>query len=91
MEKPKASASAVVKETEIYIPLEGIIDLEVERSRLTKEITRLQNSLEGINKKLANEKFVQNAAKEVVEKERAKKTDTENNLEKLKEILSNLN
>jgi valyl-tRNA synthetase len=89
--KPKASASAVVKETEIYVPLEGLIDLDVERSRLQKEITRLEGAMAGIDKKLSNEKFVNNAAPEVVEKERTKKKDWETNLNKLKEILSNLN
>jgi len=91
LSKPKASASAVVKDTEIFVPLEGLIDLDVERSRLQKEITRLEGSLIGINKKLSNEKFVNNAAPEVVEKERTKKKDWETNLNKLKEILSNLN
>ena len=89
--KPKASVSAVVKETEIYVPLEGLIDLDVERSRLQKEITRLEGTMAGIDKKLSNEKFVNNAAPEVVEKERTKKKDWETNLNKLKEILSNLN
>src|SRR3989339_431035 len=91
LSKPKASASAVVKETEIYVPLEGLIDLDVERSRLQKEITRLEGAMVGIDKKLSNEKFVNNAAPEVVENERAKKKDWETNLIKLKEILSNLN
>jgi valyl-tRNA synthetase len=89
--KPKASASSVVKETEIYVPLEGLIDLEVERNRLQKEITRLEGAMEGIDKKLSNEKFVKNAAPEVVEKERIKKKNWETNLNKLKDILSNLN
>src|SRR5690554_1842266 len=89
--KPKASASAVVKETEIYVPLEGLIDLDVERNRLQKEIARLEKSLEGIEKKLSNEKFVKNAAPEVVEKERMKKIDCELNLKKLKEIIAVLN
>ena len=48
--KPKASASAVVKSSEIYIPLEGLIDLDVERQRLQKEITRLEGSLAGMRK-----------------------------------------
>jgi len=89
--KPKASASAVVKNTEIYVPLEGLIDLDVERSRLQKEITRLEGALTGIDKKLSNEKFVKNAAQDVVEKEKLKKKDWEMNLTKLKDILSNLN
>ena len=70
--KPKASASSVVKSSEIYIPLEGLIDLDVERQRLQKEITRLEGSLAGIEKKLSNEKFVSGAPADVVEKERTK-------------------
>ena len=89
--RPKASASAVVKETEIYVPLEGLIDLDVERNRLQKEITRLEGAMAGIEKKLSNEKFVNNAPLEVVEKERTKKKDWETNIIKLKNILSNLN
>jgi len=91
LSKPKASASAVVKETEIYVPLEGLIDLDVERSRLQKEITRLEGAMVGIDKKLSNEKFVNNAAPEVVEKEKMKKKDWETNLKKIKDILSSLN
>jgi valyl-tRNA synthetase len=89
--KPKASASSVVKSSEIYIPLEGLIDLDVERQRLQKEITRLEGSLAGIEKKLSNEKFVNGAPAEVVEKERTKQRDWQENLGKLKEILENLN
>jgi valyl-tRNA synthetase len=91
IEKPKACASAVVKTSEIYVPLEGVIDIEKERERLEKEINRLKGSLAGIDKKLSNEKFVSNAPKEVVEKEKAKQKDWSKNLEKLQEILSNIN
>ena len=89
--KPKGSASALVKSSEIYIPLEGLIDLDVERQRLQKEITRLEGSLVGIEKKLSNEKFVNGAPAEVVEKERTKQRDWQENLRKLREILENLN
>ncbi len=88
--KPKASASSVLKQCEIYVPLEGLIDLEVEKNRLEKEITRLESALTGINKKLSNDKFINNAAPEVVEKERSKKHDWEINLAKLKDIYNNL-
>ncbi|MEO8399239.1 MAG: valine--tRNA ligase [Ignavibacteriaceae bacterium] len=90
LEKPKGSASALVKDVEIFIPLEGLIDLKVEKEKLQKEITRLEKSLEGINKKLSNEKFVQNAPAEVVEKEKTKQKDWEENLSKFKENLKNL-
>jgi valyl-tRNA synthetase len=89
--KPKATASAIVKSFEIYIPLEGLIDLDVERQRLQKEITRLEGSLAGIEKKLSNEKFINGAPVDVVEKEKTKQRDWQENLRKLKEILENLN
>ena len=89
--KPEASASTIIKAAEIYVPLEGLIDLDVERQRLQKEITRLEGSLVGIEKKLSNEKFVKGAPAKVVEKERTKQRDWQENLRKLKEILENLN
>ena len=90
IQKPKASASAVLSGVEIFIPLEGLIDLEVEKQKIQKEISRLEGSLAGIDKKLSNEKFVANASPEVVEKERAKQKDWLDNIAKLKEILNNL-
>jgi valyl-tRNA synthetase len=90
IEKPKASASSVLKNCEIFIPLKGLIDLDIERKRLQKEITRLEGLVAGLNKKLSNEKFITNAAPGVVEKERIKKNDWETNLTKLKDLLNNL-
>ncbi|HOI28838.1 MAG TPA: valine--tRNA ligase [Melioribacteraceae bacterium] len=90
MQKPKASASAVVKDCDVFIPLEGLIDLNVERSRIEKEITRISGSLEGVKKKLSNEGFVAKAPVEVIERERTKMHDWETSLEKLKAILEDL-
>lgn len=89
-EKPKAAASAVVKGCDIFIPLEGLIDLDVERGRLEKEITRLEGALAGVNKKLSNKNFTDKAPKDVVDKETAKKKDWEESLEKFKAILTDL-
>jgi valyl-tRNA synthetase len=90
MQKPKASASAVIKGCDIFIPLEGLIDLNVERSRIEKEITRISGSLEGVKKKLSNEGFVAKAPSDVIERERTKMNDWEKSLEKLKTILEDL-
>jgi len=89
-EHPKASASAVVDGTEIYVPLVGIIDLDAERKRLEKEIARLQGLIDGIGKKLANASFVERAPKDVVEKEREKQRTMTMNIEKLRENVSQL-
>ena len=86
-QKPKASAAAVVGGTEIFIPLEGLIDFKKERERIEKEISRLEGFLKGVEKKLANDKFVENAPEEVVKNERKKREDALSDLGKLKKQL----
>jgi valyl-tRNA synthetase len=90
IDKPKASASAVVKGCDIFIPLEGLIDLDKERSRIEKEIARILNSFNGVRKKLENESFVSKAPAEVIERERMKMNDWEKALVKLQNILEDL-
>ncbi|MGH9429576.1 MAG: class I tRNA ligase family protein, partial [Terriglobia bacterium] len=70
--RPRAAASAVVESEEIYVPLEGLIDISLERTRLKKEIDRINGVLSGIRNKLNNVSFVEKAPKEVVGKEREK-------------------
>jgi len=89
-QKPKLSSSAVVDGVELFVPLEGIIDPDVERKRLEKEITRIQGMLDGIGKKLKNPQFTGRAPKEVVDKEREKEKTFRDNMEKLKENLKQL-
>jgi len=90
IQKPKASASALVKGTELFVPLEGLIDLEKEKDRIRKEIKKTEGFLKSVEGKLANEKFVENAPDEVVEKERQKKADALSDIEKLQKSLDNL-
>lgn len=87
VDKPKVYSSAMVEGHEIYVPLEGLVDFEKERERIETEINRLEGFLKGIEKKLSNDAFVQNAPDAVVEKERKKKSDTEEAIAKLKEQL----
>ena len=55
VDKPTPSASAVIKNAEIFIPLEGVIDLDAERRRLEKELERVTAQVAKINKKLENQ------------------------------------
>jgi valyl-tRNA synthetase len=81
--KPDHSASAVIRDAEIFIPLEGLIDLEQERKRLDKEIQRVNQLLEKINKKLSNEDFLRRAPKEIIQKEKTKRDEYNRMIEKL--------
>lgn len=71
--KPPATAVSVVRgvEAEVFMPLEGLIDLEREKNRLLKEIAAVEKELVKINQKLANEQFKQRAPVEVVAREEA--------------------
>ena len=72
---------------ELFIPLEGIIDLDQERARLKEEIEKLRIQRDRTSKKLANQNFVSKAPKEVVSKERDKLSNFEERAVKLKEKL----
>ncbi len=71
------SATALVGEMKILIPLAGLIDKDAEGSRLEKEIGKLSGEVERIGKKLANPNFVDKAPDAVVQKERQKLNDAE--------------
>lgn len=88
--KSKLSASAMVSGTEVFVELEGLIDLDKERDRITKEIARIDGFKKGIEAKLSNEKFMSRAPEDVVQNEKNKAKDAEQNLIKLKAQLTEL-
>ena len=79
------AATTVVQGTELFIPLEGLIDKEKEKNRLEKELNRLQNLEQGILKKLENNNFIEKAPASIVEGERNKLSEIQTNLAKIKE------
>lgn len=87
---PRASIQAVVSEAIIALPLAGLIDMEVEKSRLYKEIESIKSEIEKIGKKLANKNFVERAPKAVVAEQHTRCEAFEAELEKLKQALDNL-
>jgi len=84
VEQPDASATAVVGDMEIYLPLADLINLEKERERLQKEIQDAQGRLQNTEGKLSNPNFVEKAPAHVVEKEREKQSAYREELEKLR-------
>lgn len=78
----------VVKGDEFFVPLK--INIAEERARIEKELEYNEGFLESVNKKLGNEKFVQNAKPEVIENERKKKADAEAKIKALKKALESL-
>ncbi|PSJ60089.1 valine--tRNA ligase [Kumtagia ephedrae] len=85
---PAASAQIVLGEATICLPLGGLIDLAAESARLQKELARVTEEIARLHKKLSNERFVANAAPEVVEAEREKLAEYQAIQEKLATALS---
>jgi valyl-tRNA synthetase len=88
--KPPLSASGVIPSVEIFIPLAGLINIDLERQRLNKELENLTGLLEKTRKKLANHEFINNAPREVVEQQEAKKHEYEGMVEKINVNLEQL-
>ena len=88
--RPAAVASAVAQGVEILVPLAELIDVDVEKKRLEKEIARIEAQLFGLNNKLMNRDFNARAPKEVIEKEEKKRADFSHTLEKLQESLKSI-
>ncbi|WP_297187644.1 valine--tRNA ligase [uncultured Porticoccus sp.] len=82
-EEAPMSATALVGNMEILVPMAGLIDKDAELARLNKEIDKLQRELEKVQSKLGNENFVGKAPAEVVAKERERMADMEATLGKL--------
>ncbi|HNT52226.1 MAG TPA: class I tRNA ligase family protein, partial [Candidatus Syntrophosphaera sp.] len=88
--KPPASLAAVVRESEIFLPLAGLIDFEAERARLAKQIAKLEQELASVNAKLGNRNFLDHAKPEVVENERQRQSEVQTKLSLTKELLADL-
>ncbi|MGH0053207.1 MAG: valine--tRNA ligase [Sphaerochaetaceae bacterium] len=73
---------------ELYVFVKEAIDVEKELSRLESDLDKHAKSLEKVLSKLSNEKFLQNAKEEAIEKERGKKAEFEEKIEKGKKHLS---
>ncbi|WP_057680470.1 valine--tRNA ligase, partial [Xanthomonas euvesicatoria] len=79
------SAAAIVGELTLLVPLEGLVDMDAERTRLDKEIKRVEGEIAKCNGKLGSATFVQNAPAAVVEQERARLNDWTTQLTGLRE------
>ena len=76
---------------EYAIEAEGLIDVEAEKEKIKEELKYYQGFLQGVEKKLANEKFVNNAPEKVVNIEKKKKQDTLDKISTLQDSLAELN
>jgi valyl-tRNA synthetase len=81
--RPQNALSSALPEVEVFLPLEGLIDVERERARLQKELDSLNKDLSVVEKKLDNPQFTDKAPAAVVQKEQAKRAELQSSIEKL--------
>ncbi len=88
--KVDGAVSFMVGTTEFAVPLGNMIDAEAEIARMEAELKHKEGFLQGVLKKLSNEKFVSNAPDAVIEMERKKQADAESIISSLKESIAAL-
>ena len=88
--KSEGTQSFLIGTEEYAVPLGNLIDAAAEIEKAETEIKRLQGFMMGIQKKLSNERFVQNAPAQVVELERKKLSDAESKIAALQETINSL-
>ncbi|MCI7141527.1 MAG: class I tRNA ligase family protein, partial [Paraprevotella sp.] len=89
-QKSEGAQTFLIGTDEYAVPLGNLIDAEAEIKKAEAEIKRLQGFMAGIQKKLQNERFVQNAPAQVVELERKKLSDAESKIAALEETVRSL-
>lgn len=88
--KADGASSFMIGTTEFAVPLGNMIDIDAEIARMEAELKHKEGFLQGVLKKLSNEKFVNNAPAAVIEMERKKQADAESIIQSLKESIASL-
>ncbi len=86
----KDAASGVIGDIKYFIPLQGVIDLEKEKKRITEQLTLLDKSLQGIAVRLHNSDFVKKAPPEVIQKDQERMTVLQKEIQDLRAVISSL-
>ena len=89
-EKDATASAFMVGTDEFAVPLGNMIDVAAEIEKMETQLKHLEGFLQGVMKKLSNERFVQNAPEQVVALERKKQSDSEEKIAALKESIAAL-
>ena len=75
---------------QVFVPLSGLMDVDVEQKRVQKELDNKEKALRGIHAKLKNQEFLTRAPAEIVEREENRKAEIQQQIEDLKELAASL-
>ena len=88
--KPKNCIAHVLPEVEIFLPVEGLIDIRKEIKRLSKEFSKVSKDLEKTERKLSSSSFLEKAPDDVIEKEKFKLSEFLSQRDKIQDVLKKL-
>lgn len=87
-EDPAPAGVGVVGSVEIFLPMEGLVDVAREKERLAAELAKVEGWIEGARRKLSNDNFVSRAPRDVVERQREQLTENEAQADALRQRLA---
>ena len=88
--QPRPAVSGLAQGTEVFLVLEDLVDVAQTKTRLTRELERLEGLIAASEKKLANENFRDRAPQDVVKREEEKRENFSRSLEKVGRLLRDL-
>ncbi|MCP4231949.1 MAG: valine--tRNA ligase [bacterium] len=88
--RPAQSATGLAGDVTVFVPLAGLIDIDAEKARISKQVKKLEGDIEGLEKKLANENFTSRAPTEVVSREAERLEGLRDKLERAQANLEEL-
>jgi valyl-tRNA synthetase len=86
----KGTPAAITPLGELFLPLDGIIDVEAERTRVTKEMSKVESELTKVRAKLADENFTSKVPQKVLDEHTQRQADWSTQFDKLKAMLEAL-
>lgn len=89
MEKPEQSGFRVARNSEVYMILTGLLNVEVEIKKIQEQIEKVQKDLDKVNAKLSDERFTSKAPAHILERERRIQKEHQDKMDKLTENLKN--
>jgi len=88
--KPENCIAHVLPKVEIFLPVEGLIDIRKEIKRLSKEFSKVSKDLEKTERKLSSSSFLEKAPDDVIEKEKFKLSEFLSQRDKIQDVLNKL-
>jgi len=89
-DKPQRSITQIISGVEVFLPVEGLIDIEKETQRINKELAKVTKDFEQTERKLSNTKFLDKAPEDIIDKEKQKLEEFSTQKTKLEEVLIKL-